>query len=120
VPGATDVAYHRGSVTSSPSRRYPVGTNTGTAPAYDVSTLRRKSLDHRREFAVVFVKNLYLMVNKMENSITVGCMSGESTKGHDKEVKDECMMSLTGLVLGLKAAWRKCFYHVADFLFGVV
>jgi len=52
MANAGDVPWHRGSVTSSPSRRYPVGFTAGSAPMYDVSTLRRKSLDRRRKFRV--------------------------------------------------------------------
>ena len=52
MANTADVPWHRGSVTSSPSRRYPVGFTSGSAPMYDVSTLRRKSLDRRRKLRI--------------------------------------------------------------------
>ena len=53
MPNVADVPWHRSSVTSSPSRRCPAGFTAGNAPMYDVSTLRRKSLDRRRKIRLV-------------------------------------------------------------------
>jgi len=52
MSNTAEVPWHHGSVTSSPSRRYPVGLNAASAPMYDVSTLRRKSLDRRRKLII--------------------------------------------------------------------
>jgi len=61
MPNAADVPWHRSSVTSSPSRRCPVGFTAGNAPMYDVSTLRRKSLDRRRKLRLVCLELLSLV-----------------------------------------------------------
>ena len=88
VPSAADVPWHRGSVTSSPSRRYPVAPSAAAAPAYDVNTLSRKSLDHRRKFTVGFVTDLYLIEDfgKCHRSVV---MSGECTKDQSRRFVEE-------------------------------
>jgi len=60
-----DIPWHQSSSTSSPSRRYPASLTAAGAPMYDVSTLRRKSLDRRRKLDIGCQTDLFPVVFKV-------------------------------------------------------